>query len=443
MDTINSYAANETEKKIIAAIDANREKLLAFARKTASCAEPGFFEFETAAAVQQFLEGIGLQTETGLAGTGVRALQKGGQTGPRVTVIGELDGIACPTHPGANPKNGIAHACGHNAQLTAMVGAAVALTVPEVAAQLCGEVDFFAVPAEEYVPVSVRQQLQQERGVEFCSGKMELIRLGAFCNTDIALTTHVHMAPSQKDLLLGNVACNGCVCKRVVFRGKAAHAAAAPHAGVNALNAAGLALSAIGLLRETFQEKDTVRIHTNIIQGGTALNVVPETVVMDAMVRACNLKALESAAQQFDDACTHCAQALGATAEITTYSGYLPVIPSPAHPAVIAAANALGGRYSIEYTEPYMINTACTDVGDLTHLLPVVNFTHGGVAGDLHSADFTVTDEDTAYIMPAKMMALSAYHLLRDGAAAAKQTIESFTPVFTRESYVDKIRRQG
>jgi len=56
MDTINSYAANETEKKIIAAIDANREKLLAFARKTASCAEPGFFEFETAAAVQQFLE---------------------------------------------------------------------------------------------------------------------------------------------------------------------------------------------------------------------------------------------------------------------------------------------------------------------------------------------------------------------------------------------------
>ena len=225
--------------------DTGSIELLAFARKTASCAEPGFFEFETAAAVQQFLEGIGLQTETGLAGTGVRALQKGGQTGPRVTVIGELDGIACPTHPGANPKNGIAHACGHNAQLTAMVGAAVALTVPEVAAQLCGEVDFFAVPAEEYVPVSVRQQLQQERGVEFCSGKMELIRLGAFCNTDIALTTHVHMAPSQKDLLLGNVACNGCVCKRVVFRGKAAHAAAAPHAGVNALNAAGLALSAI------------------------------------------------------------------------------------------------------------------------------------------------------------------------------------------------------
>lgn len=434
---------DETEAKIIAAIDANREKLLQFAHQVAAHAEPGFFEFKTAEETEKMLESCGLSVETGLAGTGVRGLLHGGEAGPRVSVIGELDGIGCPAHPQANPENGIAHACGHNAQLTAVVGAAMALTVPEVAQKLWGTVEFFAVPAEEYVPIRVREQVKQERGIQFSSGKMELIRTGEFEKTDIALTTHVHMAPSEKDLLLGNVACNGCVSKTVIFHGKAAHAAAAPHAGVNALNAAGLALSAIGLLRETFKESDTVRIHTNILQGGTVLNVVPDTVVMEAMVRACTLEALDDASAKFDNACIHSALALGATVEIQSHAGYMPVRPSQANPATIAAAGALGGKYSIEYTEPHMKNTACTDVGDLTHLLPVVNFTHGGVTGDLHSANFAVVNEDTAYIMPAKMMALSVYHLLKDGAKLAKETINNFTPVFDRESYTEKIRRQG
>ena len=176
---------------------------------------------------------------------------------------GELNGILCPAHPAANPENGVAHACGHNAQLTALVGAALALSAPGVAEALSGSVAFFAVPAEEYVPIGTRQALQKQ-GVEFCCGKSELLRTGGFDGVDLALTTHVHMIPCESDLLLGNVACNGFTSKTVVFHGKAAHAATAPHAGVNALNAAALALNAVGLLRETFRDCDTVRIHTNI-----------------------------------------------------------------------------------------------------------------------------------------------------------------------------------
>ena len=88
----------------------------------------------------------------------------------------------------------------------------------------------------------------------------------------------------------------------------------------------------MGLLRETFRECDTVRIHTNIREGGAALNVVPETVVMEAMVRAATLEALDDAARKFDRACTHAAEALGAHAEILTYQGYMPVRPAPADP---------------------------------------------------------------------------------------------------------------
>ena len=95
------------------------------------------------------------------------------------------------------------------------------------------------------------------------------------------------------------------------------------------------------------------------------------------------------------------------------------------------------------HAEPGMQNIASTDVGDLSQVMPVVNFTHGGTAGALHSADFAVTDVDKAYIAPAKMMALTAYHLLKDGAVLARRTMDGFTPVFTRESYIETVRRQG
>ena len=400
------------EQKILAAVDAQRETLLAFAQDIGAHAEPGFFETRTAARVAELLRGCGLSPQTGLARTGVKAVLQGGAPGPCAAVIGELDGILCPAHPAANPENGVAHACGHNAQLTALVGAALALSAPGVAEALSGSVAFFAVPAEEYVPIGTRQALQKQ-GVEFCCGKSELLRTGGFDGVDLALTTHVHMIPCESDLLLGNVACNGFTSKTVVFHGKAAHAATAPHAGVNALNAAAL-----------------------------ALNVVPETVVMEAMVRAATLEALDDAARKFDRACTHAAEALGAHAEILTYQGYMPVRPAPADPALLAAAAALPGL-SAQCAEPGMQNIASTDVGDLSQVMPVVNFTHGGTAGALHSADFAVTDVDKAYIAPAKMMALTAYHLLKDGAVLARRTMDGFTPVFTRESYIETVRRQG
>ena len=118
------------------------------------------------------------------------------------------------------------------------------------------------------------------------------------------------------------------------------------------------------------------------------------------------------------------------------------VRPAPADPALLAAAAALPGL-SAQCAEPGMQNIASTDVGDLSQVMPVVNFTHGGTAGALHSADFAVTDVDKAYIAPAKMMALTAYHLLKDGAVLARRTMDGFTPVFTRESYIETVRRQG
>ena len=421
--------------KIIEIIDAHRADIIAFANDIAQHPESGFFEQRTAEKIAAALENCGLAAQKGLARTGVKAVLA--NEGPCVAVIAELDGVCCPQHPFADAKTGVAHACGHNLQLGALYGAALALSVPEVAAALSGSVAFMAVPAEEYVRAEVQANLRETDGIQFCCGKSELIRIGAFEDVDLALTTHVHMIDCAADVLLGNNACNGFIIKTVILHGKAAHAAAAPDQGVNALNAAGLLLSAIGMLRETFRESDTVRIHTNILNGGTALNVVPDVIEIEAQIRASNLTALTDAAKKFDRACVHCAAALGATAEIKTHQGYMPIRPMAAEQAGIDAAAMLGAVCAAVDIRAH--NMASTDVGDLTQILPVINFTHSGVSGSLHSADFCVTDAEKAYILPAKMFALTVYNLLKNGAQTARHDIETFVPAMTRQEYITRI----
>ncbi|MBP0981773.1 MAG: amidohydrolase [Oscillospiraceae bacterium] len=426
------------EQRIIEIIDANREKLIAFAREGYKTAEGSFEEVNTAKRVENEFKALGLGVKTGMALTGVEAEIGSGKSGPTLGVIGELDGIMCPSHPFANAESGgFSHACGHHAQINALIGAAIALSDSEVAAALDGKVKLMAVPAEEFVSVKKRKTLIEKGLVKRCCGKSEMLCNGDFDGVDIALSTHVHMAETDSDLLLGNVKANGTLTKIVHIYGKAAHAAAAPHEGVNALSAATLGMTALGLVRETFKDSDSVRIHTNVTRGGDVVNVVPDHVVIDGMVRASNLAALEDAGKKFDRAFIGCAEALGAKAEIETWQGYMPVRYEPTVEALRLAVKAIDpeGKLLIEEATAAKPNAASTDLGDLSHVMPIVNFTHSGVQGALHSADFEVTDEEKALIIPAKMFALTVYHLLKDGAKQANEVIDGFEPVFTLEEY--------
>ncbi|MGO4972178.1 hypothetical protein ACTQ56_09340 [[Clostridium] aminophilum] len=88
--------------------------------------------------------------------------------GPHIALIGELDGLSCPSHPHATEK-GFAHACGHYAQIISILGEALALTDPEVKETLNGSVTFFTVPAEEFLDASVRAEVLETEGIK-CSG---------------------------------------------------------------------------------------------------------------------------------------------------------------------------------------------------------------------------------------------------------------------------------
>ena len=99
--------------------------------------------------------------------------------------------------------------------------------------------------------------------------------------------------------------------------------------------------------------------------------------------------------------------------------GFMPIFPRAADNALIEAADDLGLNYRTVQKGDF--NNACTDVGDLSHLVPVVNFTFKGFEGKLHGADFKITDPEKAYILPAKLLALTAYKLLRKGGEKAKE----------------------
>ena len=90
--------------------------------------------------------------------------------------------------------------------------------------------------------------------------------------------------------------------KQITFLGHAAHAGGAPHRGINALNAATLALQAIHANRETFRDQDMIRVHPIITRGGDIVNAVPAEVRMETYVRGRTLKAITDANRKVDRA---------------------------------------------------------------------------------------------------------------------------------------------
>lgn len=427
---------DETGQRILRLIDVHKDQIIAFAEDIAVHPEPGYEEFCTAGKTAEVLKNLGYKVTEHLARTGVKGT-KSIKEGPSLTVIGELDAIGCHSHPNANPVTGVAHACGHHAQMAAMIGCAIAMADPDVQKCLAGTVNFLAVPAEEYIDADKRARLKKE-GIEFCCGKSEMIRTGVFDDTDIALTTHVHMVPVEEDFYLGNPACNGYSAERVTVRGKAAHGAIDPWNGVNALSITTSAIQMMGLMRETFREEDHVRLHNVIRKAGDVINSVPDEAIVETKVRAASLDKICEITDMVNRAYAGSAYAFGGKIEMEKLQGYMPIIPRAADNALIEAADDLGLNYRTVQKGDF--NNACTDVGDLSHLVPVVNFTFKGFEGKLHGADFKITDPEKAYILPAKLLALTVYKLLKNGGQEAKKITKSYTPVFNKESYIQYVK---
>lgn len=429
------------EQRILQLIESHSKDIIEVGRDVYRNAELGYKEHRTSALIREKLESLGIVCGENLAVTGFKGYLKPKDAGsPVLAVIGEMDGLPISNHICANPETSASHCCGHNAQIAALIGAAIALSDPQVKEALGGNIVFMAVPAEEYVDMEFRMELQKKGVICYGGGKSELIRIGAFDDVDLAVGHHT--VCNTNGYLLANGTTNGFVNKTVHFYGKAAHAADRPHEGINALNAAQLMLHAIDLQRETFRDQDAVRIHSILTEAGTATNVITERACVESSVRAKRIDALRDASRKYDRAVRAGAVALGCRAEIITTPGYLPVHPlQDTHwmeqvlEDLSIEAKAHGHDYSVGYRRQDFHEAGSTDFGELSSLLPVYQFRTGGYKGALHNADICVTNEQLAYVEAAKAFALLSYRLMKDRAQGAKETIEHFTPAITKEQY--------
>src|SRR5262249_16133053 len=118
----------DLKAKVWAAIDRRADEIVALGEQIRRQPELGFKEFKTSRLVEETLAKPCLRAKGGPAMTGVRADLAGrAGTGPTFALLGELDALVVAGHPEADPNTGAAHACGHNAQIAALLGAAMGL----------------------------------------------------------------------------------------------------------------------------------------------------------------------------------------------------------------------------------------------------------------------------------------------------------------------------
>ena len=390
----SNSALTETATK---AIDAAREELFGIALDIHAHPELNYQEFHAAKLLSDTLEAHDFAVERGIGGveTAFRATLEGGAgDGPTVAVLAEYDAL---------PE--IGHGCGHN--LIAMAGLGAGLGVQANMKNLPGRLVVIGTPAEEGG-----------------GGKIKLLEAGVFDGVDICLSSH----PSSnrtiipQDIPMDESWSLAMVGFRYIYQGKAAHAAAAPEEGINALNSLIHLFTGIDALRQHLRE-DT-RIHGIITDGGLAPNVVPEFAAANFMLRCRDRNYLSDViVGKVLKIAEGAALITGATLEVEPYYPfYENVLPN----AVLAEnfranAEAVGMRIDAP-TGGRRGSGASTDFGNVSQVLPSLELRYAVSETPVpsHSRQMTETAiTETALssaLNVAKVLSLTAGDFLRDPA---------------------------
>ena len=229
-----------TKLKLTAAncIDSLKPELIELSLKIHDNPETGFQEFKAMGWLTAYLKGKGFAVEHNIGGLETAFKASCGKGKPVIAFLAEYDALP-----------GLGHACGHNIIATASLGAGIASKL--AVENGSGTILVIGTPAEE-----------------LHGGKIILAEKGVFKGIDAAMMVH----PGTIDA--GMTEALACQNLDIEFFGKAAHAAANPEDGRNALEAMIISFNGINSLRQHM--KTSARIHGIITDGGKAPNVVPD-----------------------------------------------------------------------------------------------------------------------------------------------------------------------
>jgi amidohydrolase len=327
-------SVDELKERLCRKVDADRAALIGLGDRIHAHPELRFEEHRAATWLAEYLEGAGFEVERAAYGMPTAFAARAGRGRPSVAILCEYDALP-----------GLGHACGHN--LIAAAGAGAGGALATVIDEIEGSVVVLGTPAEEGG-----------------GGKILMARQGAFNEVDAAMMIH----PAGMDLVSMHVLAISVL--EVEYLGRPAHAAAAPHCGVNALDGLVTAYTAIAQLRQHIRSDE--RIHGIITDGGQAPNIVPERAAGLFFVRAATERRLERLKQRVEACFQAGASASGAEVSVRKVGeDYADLLSNSPLASAYGSNLARVGRTVMP--EVPSMNTGSTDMGNVSKLVPTVH----------------------------------------------------------------------
>ena len=279
-----------------------------------------------------------------------------GEGHPNICIMSEYDALP-----------GIGHGCGHNLIAGVALGTGIILKELMAKNHLKGRVTVMGTPAEE------------KRGC-----KIDLIQAGALDEVDIVLMAHPSDHPTSQSMEAA-----GIMQFLISFKGRSAHAAAAPEKGVNALDAVRLMFNGVDAWRQQLPE--TCRIHGVIKDGGKAPNIIPDYALADFYLRSFDMDFLLSMKKRFENIAR--GAALMTDTKVTVTEIKNPYKPGKPNNELNKAFMKLAEEYGME-PEWLAPSRASSDFGDVTYKVPAMH-AFFNITGDkkdivIHSSEFTL-----------------------------------------------------
>lgn len=321
------------------------EQIRSWRREIHRHPELTFTEHRTAGLVNSVLTGMGVETETEVAKTGVVGHIKG-NAGPTVGLRADMDALPIQEINGTDfdsTRPGIMHACGHDSHTAMLLGAATILKGLADENRLPGTIRLLFQPSEE---------AQDDEGK---SGGMRMVEEGALKGLDAVFGLHV-----DSKLEVGTVGTRvGPMLAaadefELTIRGSGGHAAA-PHLTVDPIALSGLVISAIHqVVSRRVNPIESGVITIGSIHGGIASNVIPETVEMTGTIRSYTPEIRKLLHEELQKA-VNVVEAMGGKAELTINLGYPPTVNNPeATEVMFAATRALLGEENVKIGDMVM-----------------------------------------------------------------------------------------
>lgn len=365
-------------------------------------------EERTSRVVADALRQMGVdEVKTGVAHHGVVALIRGKKEGPVVALRADMDALPIQEETGvpfASENPGVMHACGHDAHTAMLLGAAEVLC--GLREEIGGTVKLVFQPAEEGVP-------EGEEG-----GARLMIKEGVLQDPKVDAIFGMHVMPGLEPGKLGYRA-GGLLAAvdrfRVTVTGKQSHAAM-PWQGVDPIVVSSHIITALQtIVSRKLDARASAVVSVGILRGGTAWNIIPETVTIEGTIRTHDDQVRRQAAAQFKRIVTQTAAAHGAEATIDVFYDYGPVTwndPSLTDKILPTLAEAAGSENLVE-VKPIM---GGEDFAHYSHKVPGVFVFLGaksdakGASQSLHNPKLMI--DEAAFPMGVKVHCLLALRYL-------------------------------